>query len=460
MTMAFTITDAGKRFHGPVISSESDSYDETRALYNAAFDRHPAAIVRCSDVSDVTNGIELARERDLAIAVRCGGHNAAGLGSVDDGLVLDLRGMNAASVGDDSDTVRVQGGCTWADVDGATYPEGGCVPSGIVSTTGVGGLTLGGGIGYLSRSHGLTIDSLLEATVVLADGRTVTASENSHPDLFWAIRGGGGNFGVVVDFTFQVRPVTDIIGGPMFWEIERAEEILRWYQDFIVDLDERLTGFYAAMRVPPGPPFPEHLWGDHVAGIMWCFTGAPEDADELMAPIRDTEPMVDGIQPMPLPVLNSAFNELYPAGMHWYWKADFVDRLDDAAVAEHVRFGSDIPGVLSTMHLYPINGAVHRVAPDETAFAHRRSTWAEVIVGVDLDPAAFAASKQWAHRYWEATHSRTDQGGYVNFMMEEGEGRIRATYGPNYDRLAEIKASYDPENLFRVNQNIPPGRDS
>jgi FAD/FMN-containing dehydrogenase len=457
--MTLTTADLENRFHGEVLTPASNGYDETRSLYNASFDRRPAAILRCRDLSDVVTGIEAARTDGLHLAIRCGGHNAAGLGSVDEGIVLDLREMNAVEVDGDTGTVHLQGGCTWADVDRATYPRGGCVPSGIVSSTGVGGLTLGGGIGYLSRAYGLTIDSLIEATVVLADGQTVTASETSHPDLFWAIRGGGGNFGVVVDFTFRIRPVTDIVGGPMFWEIGRADEILRWYQDFILELDEQLTGFYAAMRVPPGPPFPEGLWGEHVVGAMWCFTGEPGDADELLAPIRATEPIMDGIQPMPLPALNSAFNELYPAGMHWYWKADFVDSLTDASIAEHVRFGADIPGVLSTMHLYPINGAVHRVAPEETAFAHRASTWAEVIVGVDPDPVSFEAAKDWAVQYWEATHPHAKDGGYVNFMMEEGEDRIRATYGPNYERLTEIKATYDPENLFRVNQNIAPGKE-
>jgi hypothetical protein len=444
------------RVRGEVLAPGSAGYDEMRGLYNASFDRRPAAILRCRDSADVAAGIEAAREEGLALAIRCGGHNAAGLGSVDDGLVLDLREMNRVEVDARSGTVRVQGGCTWADVDAATYPRGGTVPSGIVSSTGVGGLTLGGGIGYLTRAYGLTIDSLLEANLVLADGRTITASESSHPDLFWAIRGGGGNFSVVVEFIFRMRPVTDIVGGPTFWHIDRAEEILHWYQDFIQDLDERLNGFYAAMRVPPGPPFPEHLWGEHVVGAMWCFTGQAEESEELFARIRATEPMVDAVQPMPLPALNSAFNELYPAGYQWYWKADFVDHLSEEMIAEHVRFGGDIPNMLSTMHLYPINGAVHRVGAEQTAFAHRDSTWAEVIVAVDPDPVGFGPAKEWAHRYWEATRPDAGAGGYVNFMMAEGPDRIRATYGPNYDRLTEIKATYDPGNVFRVNQNIPP----
>jgi hypothetical protein len=377
---------------------------------------------------------------------------------VEGGLVLDMRSLNEIEVADDGSTVRAGGGCTWSEIDAATYLRGGSVPSGIVSSTGVGGLTLGGGIGHLSRAYGLTIDSLLEATVVLADGRVVTASETEHPDLFWAIRGGGGNFGVLADFTFLVRPVADVVAGPTFWEIERSEEIIRWYQDLLVDLDERLNGFYAAMRVPPGPPFPELLWGEHVAGAIWCYTGAPEDADEVLAPIRDTAPIMDGIQPMPLPALNSAFNELYPTGLNWYWKADFVEELTDEAIAEHAKFGSAIPTVFSCMHLYPINGAVQRVGPEETAFAHRNSTWAEVIVGVDPDPATFGEAKDWAQRYWEATRPSSAAGGYVNFMMEEGHDRIRATYGPNYQRLSEIKAEYDPQNVFHVNQNILPAR--
>ena len=454
--MTVSATTLQERVNGEFLTAGSVGYDEARRLYNASFDRRPEVIVRPKDVGDVVAAVEIARSESVDLAIRCGGHNAAGLGSVDGGLVLDMRSMNTIDVAEDGSTVRVGGGCTWTEVDAATYPRGGSVPSGIVSSTGVAGLTLGGGIGYLSRAYGLTIDSLLEATVVLADGQVVTTSDREHPDLFWAIRGGGGNFGVATDFTFLMRPVADIIGGPTFWEIGRSAEILHWYQGLLQDLDERLSGFYAAMRVPPGPPFPENLWGAHVAGAVWCFTGAPEDADEVLAPIRETEPIMDGIQPMPLPALNGAFNELYPSGLYWYWKADFVDRMSDDVIAEHVRFGSDIPTAFSTMHLYPINGAVHRVDAEATAFAHRNSTWAEVIVGVDPDPNTFEQAKGWAQRYWEATRPDDSAGGYVNFMMEEGQDRIQATYGPNYQRLSQVKAEYDPQNVFHVNQNIPP----
>lgn len=454
MTVSASTLEA--RVEGEILIPGTAEYDVARQLYNASFDRRPDLILRPQGVRDVVATVELARAENVDLAIRSGGHNAAGLGSVDGGLVLDLRSMNAVEVADDGATVLVGGGCTWSEVDAATYPRGGCVPSGVVSSTGVSGLTLGGGIGYLSRAYGLTIDSLLEATVVLADGRVVTASESEHPDLFWAIRGGGGNFGVVTDFTFLMRPVADVIGGPTFWAIDRAGEILRWYQDLMRDLDERLNGFYAAMRVPPGPPFPESMWGEHVAGAVWCFTGAPDDAEEVLRPIRDTEPMVDGIQPMPLPALNSAFNALYPPGMCWYWKADFVDALSDDALAQHVRFGSEIPNPFSAMHLYPINGAVHGVDSGATAFAHRNSTWAEVIVGVDPDPSSFEEAKEWALRYWEATRPNEAAGGYVNFMMEEGRDRIEATYGSNYERLRQIKAEYDPQNVFHVNQNIQP----
>lgn len=360
--------------------------------------------------------------------------------------------MNRVSV--DGRTVTVQGGCDWATVDEATYPAGGAVPSGTVSTTGVGGLTLGGGIGHLSRTYGLTIDNLLEATVVLASGQVVKTSNDSHPDLFWAIRGGGGNFGVVSDFTFRMQPVTDIIGGPTFWDIDRATEIFNWYREFLPAQDESLSGFLAMLRVPPGPPFPEELWSHPVVGVVWCYVGSdPEDA---FAPIRATEPLVDGVQEMPLPALNSIFNPLVPPGLNWYWRADFVDELPDEVVAEHVRVGSDIPGLLSQMHLYPIDGAVQRVGPDETAFAYRQSSWAQVIAGIEPDTGDYAAAKGWVQRYWDATHPHSAGGAYVNFLMAEGEDRVRATYGQNYERLAAVKADYDPTNLFRVNQNIPP----
>jgi FAD/FMN-containing dehydrogenase len=331
------------------------------------------------------------------------------------------------------------------------------VPTGFISTTGVGGLTLGGGLGYLTRKYGLTIDNLLSADVVLADGSFVTASESENPDLFWALRGGGGNFGVVTSFLFQARPVHTDYAGPMLWELEQTPEIMKWYRDFIVKAPDDLNGFFAFLIVPPAPHFPEHLHGRKMCGVVWCYTGPMEKAEAIFAPIRRAHPAaLDLVGPMPHPVLQSMFDALYPPGLQWYWKADFVNEISDEAIGKHLEFARSIPTMWSTMHLYSIDGAAHRVPSNATAWEFRSANWAEVIVGVDPDPANRDRIVDWAKKYWEALHPYSAGGAYVNFMMEEGEERVKATYGRNYDRLAEIKAKYDPENRFHVNQNIKP----
>ena len=453
-----TIDRLARSLRGTLTAPEDPDYDRARTVYNAMVDRRPGAIARCENVADVIAAVNVARDHDLELAVRGGGHNGAGLAMVDDGLVIDLSAMTGIRVDPHARTVRVEGGCTWAQVDHATHAFGLAVPSGIIATTGVGGLTLGGGHGYLSRKYGLTIDNLLEADVVLADGQLVTASQDEHPDLFWALRGGGGNFGVVTSFLFRARPVGTVYGGPIIWPVDRAEEILRWYREFIVDAPEDLYGWFGFHRVPTGSPLPEELHGHHGVVTTWCWTGPLEDADEVFAPIRDRAPAVlDLAGSMPFPALQSMFDELYyPPGLQWYWKADFVDEISDEAVALHTRFGSALPTELCTMHLYPINGAVHEVGRTDTAFSYRDVTWSRVIVGVSDDPNDADAISGWARDYWQALHPLSAGGGYVNFMMEEGADRIQATYRDNHPRLAEVKRRYDPGNLFRRNQNIPP----
>jgi FAD/FMN-containing dehydrogenase len=444
-------------FKGALIDPSDARYDETRAVFNAMIDRRPGLIARCTTAEDVAAAIDFARREGLLVSVRGGGHNAGGLGVCDDGLVIDLSEMSDVQVDPVKRTVRAQGGATWGEVDRATHEHGLAVPSGIISTTGVGGLTLGGGLGHLTRKFGLTIDNLLSADMVLADGSSVTASEDSNEDLFWAIRGGGGNFGAVTSFLFQANPVHTVMAGPTLFPLESAAEALRWYDGVIADAPEDLNGFFAFLQVPPGDPFPEELHMRKVCGVVWCYAGPPEDADEVLAPARSFEPMLlDGIGETPFPGLQSAFDELYAPGHQWYWKADFVDELPDEAIAAHAEFG-DVPTLLSTMHLYPIDGAAHRKSADDTAFNYRNSRWSQVIVGVDPDPANAPMITDWARRYWEAVHPYTAGGAYVNFLMhDEGADRVKATYGPNYDRLVEIKGRYDPENFFRVNQNIAP----
>ncbi len=448
--------DLAASLRGELVTRESADYDDVRAIFNAMIDKKPAALARCVDATDVQTCVNYARDNGVALAIRGGGHNAGGLGLVDDGLVIDLSPMRGIRVDPKDKTVRVQGGCRWGDVDHAAHAYGLAVPSGIISTTGVGGLTLGGGVGHLSRGCGLTIDNLLEADVVLADGSMVVASAKENPDLFWALRGGGGNFGVVTSFKFQGHPVSTIFGGPTLWELDRTEEIMKWYRDFIRQAPEELTGFFAFLTVPPAPPFPEHLHLHKMCGVVWCYTGDLAKAEEVFAPILALEPDLPGVGEMPFPALNSAFDGLYPPGHQWYWRADFFTEISDASIAAHAEWGKKLPTMQSTMHLYPIDGAPHRVGPEDTAWSYREANWAGVIVGVDPDPANKDKLRDWAVGYWEDVHPHSSGGAYVNFMMEEGQERVQASYRGNYDRLAKVKAKYDPENLFRVNQNILP----
>jgi FAD/FMN-containing dehydrogenase len=442
---------------GDLVQPGDEGYDEARKVYNGMIDRRPRLIVRCADVADVIAAVNFGRQNNMLLAIRSGGHNAAGLGVCDDGLVIDLSLINYTRVDPSDRTVRVGGGSTWHVVDHATHALGLAVPAGFISTTGVGGLTLGGGVGYLTPKHGLTIDNLISADLVLADGRFVTASAKENTDLYWAIRGGGGNFGVVTSFLFQAHPVHTDYAGPMLWPIERAAEVMRWYREFIPTAPEEFSGFFAFLVVPPGPPFPEQFHLKNMCGIVWCYTGALEKAEETFKPIRNLlQPVVDLVGPIPHPVLQSMFDSLYPPGHQWYWKADFVNELSDEAIALHVEHGSRLPTMLSAMHLYPINGKVHRIAKTETAWSYREAVWAEVIVGVDPDPAKRDVITRWARDYWKALHPYSAGGAYINFMMEEGEDHVKASYRENYERLAALKKKYDPTNLFRVNQNVKP----
>lgn len=443
---------------GRLIKRGDPDYDETRKVYNAMIDKKPRLLARCADVADVIVCVNFARENNVLLAIRSGGHNAGGLGIADDALVIDLAPIKYTRVDPQARTVTVGGGCTWGDVDHATHAFAMAAPSGIISTTGVGGLTLGGGIGHLTRKCGLTIDNLLSADVVLANGKFVRASIDENPDLFWALRGGGGNFGVVTAFTFKTHKIDIVYAGPMLYELSDTTEVMKWYRDFIVAAPEELNGWFAFLTVPPGPPFPENLHLKKMCGIVWCCTEPKEKAEEMFKPIRAfKKAALDFVGPLPQPALQSMFDPIYPPGLQWYWRADFVNELSDKAIAEHARFAQALPTMHSTMHLYPINGAAARVGKSETAWSYRDANWAQVMVGVDPDPANKEKITKWTKDYFDALHPYSAGGAYVNFMMDEGEERVKATYGENYERLAEIKAKYDPTNLFRVNQNIKPG---
>jgi hypothetical protein len=453
------VTQYRSMLRGDLIGPEDAGYDAARKVYNAMIDKRPRLIARCVDVADVIASVNFARDNGLLLAVRGGGHNVGGLGCCDDGLVIDLSRMRSVRVDPVAQTARVDGGCQWGDVDHATHAFGLAAPCGFISTTGVGGLTLGGGIGYLTRSCGLTIDSLLEADLVLADGSFVTASADQHPDLFWALRGGGGNFGVVTSFLFKLHPVDVVHGGPMLWDLDQTETVLRWYRDFIRRAPVYIDCFFAFLTVPPEAPFPEHLHNRKMCALVWCYTGTEDQREEAFGPVRDLpKAAFEFVGPIPFPMFQSLFDHLYPPGLQMYWKADFFNELSDEAIRLHAEHGAKLPTPLCTMHLYPVNGAAQRVGNNDTAFSFRESTWAEVIVGVDPDPGKKEAIRSWAREYWQALHPFSSGGAYVNFVMEEGQEGIEANYRGNYERLAEIKGKYDPDNLFRVNQNIKPGK--
>jgi FAD/FMN-containing dehydrogenase len=444
---------------GELIQRRDERYDEARRLYNGMIDKRPLLIARCVDVADVIAAVNFGRDEGLLIAIRGGGHNGPGLGSCDDGLVIDFSLMKGVRVDPINRTVRVEAGATSGDVDHATHTFGLAVPFGIVTTTGVAGLTLGGGTGYLTRKHGLTIDNLLEADVVLADGSFVTASVSQHPDLFWALRGGGGNFGVVTSFLFQAHPVSMVYAGPIFWEATNANAVIRAYRDFLPTAPEELGAFVGLKTVPSMEPFPKDHWGKRVCAVISSYNGPAAEGEKLIARLLESvpPPIFNWMGEMPFPAMQALFDPLFPKGMQWYWKGDFVKSLSDEAIETHIAEAAKAPSELSLMHLYPIDGAVHRVPKDATAWNTRDATWSMVIAGIAPNPNQADALKSWGRAYWKAVHPFNLDGAYVNFMMDdEIEGRVEASYGANYQRLASVKAKYDPNNLFRVNQNILP----
>jgi FAD/FMN-containing dehydrogenase len=450
------IEELRAQIRGEVVTREDAGYDEARQVYNAMIDKHPALLVRTRDTADIQAALAFGRANGLDIAVRGGGHNGAGLGTVDDGLVIDLSSMNGVRVDPKTRTAQVDGGVTMGDIDHATYAFGLAMPFGVISTTGV-GLILGGGVGHLSRKYGLSIDNVLGADLVLADGSFVHASEDENADLFWAIRGGGGNFGVVTSLELQLHEQSTVVAGPIIFSLDDAAELLAWYREWIPKQPDDVQAWFAFVSVPPGPPFPEALHLQKVAALICTYTGDPANAEEAFRPAREVAtPLIDGVQPLPLPMWNSAFDAVYPAGDQWYWRGDYFAEIPDAAIELHVDFARRMPTWKSTMHLYPSDGAASRVAADATPWAYRNAQWTAVYGGVDPDPANADAISKWTVEYQEALHQYSMGGSYANFMMEEGQERVQAAYGSNYARLAEIKAKYDPENVFHVNQNIKP----
>lgn len=449
--------DLKSRLQGNLILPADPVYNEARKVYNGMIDKYPAAIAQCRNTDDVIACVNIARDNNMLLAVRGGGHNAAGLGIANDALVIDLSLMKEIKVDANVKTVKVQGGCLLKEVDTATHEVGMCVPSGIFGTTGVGGITLGGGLGNLTRSLGLAIDNLLEAEVVLANGKPVKASSAENTDLFWALRGGGGNFGVVVSFTFKMCPVHTVYAGPMLWELDDAEEMFAWHHEFINKAPDELSGYFALLTVPPFAPFPEHLHLKKMCGVVWCYAGDMEKAEAAFKPIRAKKtPSLDFVGTLTVPALNTLFDPLYPPGLIWYWKADYVKDLTAATIKKHIEYARQMPTRYCTMHMYNINGAASKVSRGETAWNYRDANYGMVIVGVADNANDKEKVIEWAKNYWSDVHPYSMGGAYINMIMDEGPDRVKAGYGDNYNKLAQIKAKYDPGNLFRVNQNIKP----
>jgi hypothetical protein len=452
-----TLEELRARVHGQIITADDADYDAARRVYNGMIDRRPRVIVRCADVADVMACVDFARENALDLSVRGGAHSVPGFGTNDDGVVIDLSQMNGVRVDPSKRTARAEGGCTWGGFNHATYAFGLATTGGIIASTGIAGLTLGGGIGFLSRAFGLSCDNLLSADVVTADGRLLVASQDENQDLFWALRGGGGNFGVVTSFEYRLHPVKDILAGIFFFPLERARDVLEFYREFIEQAPEELGMFPAFQIAPPLPFIPAKEHGKTFSLVVACWAGRSDQGENALAPIRKVAPPVaELVTPMPYPVLNSLFDPLLPAGLQHYWKTAFATSLTDGAIQAHLEHGPKVPTVNATMHIYPINGACNRVPPDATAFAYRDAKFATVIAGMWPDPAHNDRNIRWVKDYYQALHPHSSPGGYVNFMGGDDQGRVKDSYLGNYDRLVAIKRKYDSGNLFHLNQNIKP----
>lgn len=446
------------RFAGELITPEDPAYEAARRVWNGMIDRRPALIARCAGESDVRVALAFARTLRLPIAVRGGAHNVAGNATVDGGVVIDLSRMKEVRVDAEKRVASAGPGLTWGELDAKTQAHGLAVTGGLISTTGIAGFTLGGGIGWLMRKHGLTVDNLLAAEMVTADGKTVRASEKENAELFWALRGGGGNFGIVTRFEYRLHPVAQVIGGLALYPAQRAGAILRYFREICETAPDELTPMFAFLSAPPAPFVPEHLRLKPVVAIVLCWCGDAAEGERVVRPIKSFgPPAVDLIGPLPYAALQSMLDAGAPAGLQNYWKSSFLEAPGDAAIEVMVEHAARARSPLSQVHLHLLGGAMARVPQDATAFAHRDAAFAMNIVGMWQDPAENAIHTRWVREFAEAMAPHAASGVYVNFLGDEGEDRVRAAYGPRtHARLVEVKTKYDPENAFRLNQNIRP----
>jgi hypothetical protein len=433
-----------------------NDYDKLRAVWNGAVDRRPAAIVRAGSVEDVVTVVGYARETGQELAVRCGGHSLPGFSTTDGGIVLDLSEMKGVEVDAEERIARVQGGSTWADYDAATHAHGLASTGGLISTTGVGGLTLGGGIGWLVRRCGLSCDNLVGAEVVLADGSVVRADSGTNPDLLWGLRGGGGNFGVVTSFEFRLYPVKDVLAGILMFPAERASEVLRHYRNWARDLPDELSTLAAFTVAPPMPFVPEELHMKRVIGIIGCHAGDAAEGEALLQPLLALDPPIQMVAPMPYPALQTMLDESAPAGLQNHFKGGYLDQLSDAAIDVLVSQASRRKSDLSELHLHHMGGAVARVGEDDTAVSNRGAEFAYNVIAMWEDPADVEVHRGWARETSARLEPVSSDGTYVNFLTDATDAAVREAYGSKYQRLADLKRRYDPTNLFHLNQNIRP----
>jgi FAD/FMN-containing dehydrogenase len=445
-------------FRGQLIRPGDASYDEHRKVWNGSIDRRPALIARCTGVADVIEAVRFARGSQLPVAVRSGGHSFPGLSVADNAIVIDLRQMRGIRVDPEARTARVQAGALWEDVDHETQAFGLAMTGGIVTHTGVAGLTLGGGIGWLQRKLGLTIDHLLRVDVVTAQGELVRASEQENADLFWGVRGGGGNFGIVTEFEFRLHPVgPTVVAGPVFWPISESPKVLRFYRDWIAEGPDELMTLVMHRKAPPLPFVPAELHGKLIVGVASCYAGPVEEGEKVVRPLKELgSPVVDACVPKPYITHQAMLNPSFPHDWWYYVRSCDVAELTDDVIDITVEHSMQIQSPDTSFPIWQLGGAVSRVDDDATAFNNRHAGHAFNIVGVTRTQQGFGEEREWARGFWSALEPHHTSV-YVNFLMEEGEERIREAYGPEkYDRLKALKRKYDPDNFFRINQNIPP----
>jgi len=453
-----SLQELEEAIRGELIRPGHPAYDEARAVWNGAIDKRPAAIVRCAGVADVRHAVEFARSQDLLVAVRGGKHSLPGFSTCDGGIVIDLSGMKGMRVDPAARTAQAEAGLTWSEFDHEAQAFGLATTGGLISTTGIAGFTLGGGIGWLMRACGLTCDSLLSADLVTADGELVHASKSENPELFWGLRGGGGNFGVVTSFEYQLHQVGPVLmAGPVFYSGDRAPEILRFYREFTAGLPNEATTMLNLATAPPAPFLPEEIHGKPVAVLLGVYAGPVAEGERVLAPLRELgDPVADLMGPIPYVAMQGLLDALYPSGVSNYFKAGYLNEISDQAIDVLVEQYGAMSSPMSEIHVQHFGGAISEVADEDTAFANRGAEFVLNVIGRTPDAAGFEDQVNWARGCYSAMEPHTSGGTYTNFMSE-GDDRLKEAYGQaKYDRLVALKDHYDPTNLFRLNQNVTP----